>query len=190
MGQCRAERTEGPELQGSQVKLDDRWKAFEEQDNVWPLVRWAAKWLLFLVVTVTLLRIVCWPLVFASKVAQVVTEQIDPHVLLQRYEWFKDAHAALDQKLANIGVYRQREARLERAYGPNRLKWPADERERYDIWESELSGVVASYNELAATYNAQMAKINYRFTNRGMLPQGATETFPREYAPYNQGETR
>jgi hypothetical protein len=41
-----------------------------------------------------------------------------------------------------------------------------------------------SFNQLAADYNAQMAKINYAFCNVGQLPQGATTPLPREYKPY------
>lgn len=169
------------------MKLADRMKALEENENPWPLLRFIGKWLLVLVVLGYGLRIVCFPVQYAGRMAQVAAAQLDPAVLLQKYEWFKDAHAALDQKVASIKVYQGRESRLASAYGTNRGRWPADERERYDIWESELAGVIASYNELAATYNAQMAKINYRFTNRGMLPEGATEPLPREYAPYNTG---
>ena len=52
------------------------------------------------------------------------------------------------------------------------------------IWHSEVAGIKASYNSLAAEYNSQMAKFNWQFCNAGTLPQGATEVLPREHKPY------
>lgn len=164
-----------------------RVEALEAKENPWPLIRWAAKWLLILGAIFFALRIACAPVNYASRVATVVAHEIDPGVLLQKYMWFKDARAALDAKVATIHVYESRRTRLERQYG-SAVKWPRDVREEWSLQESELSGVVASYNTLAADYNAQMAKINWRFTNRGQLPAGATETFPREYAPYRESQ--
>jgi hypothetical protein len=53
--------------------------------------------------------------------------------------------------------------------------------------ESEVAGVKASYNSLAAEYNANMVKVHWAFCNAGDLPAGAAEALPREYKPY---ETR
>ena len=50
-------------------------------------------------------------------------------------------------------------------------------------WQ-EVSGITAGLNALASEYNAQMAKWNWRFTNVGQLPKGATEALPREFKPY------
>lgn len=120
---------------------------------------------------------------------QTAFEQFSASALLKKYEWFKDAHAALDAKVATIKLYEQRLAHATRGYGTDHSKWPRDVREQTAIWESEQTGIVASYNDLAATYNAQMAKFNYRFANRGDLPAGASEPLPREYAPYQTGAT-
>jgi len=59
-----------------------------------------------------------------------------------------------------------------------------DVREQVGLWQSEVAGITASYNALAADYNAQMSKINYRFCNVGDLPRGATDPLPREFKPY------
>lgn len=114
-------------------------------------------------------------------------KEFKPEELLRKYEWFKDAHAQLDAKQANIAVYNKRFNSLKSSYGKdsnNRKEWTRDDRESFDQWQSELSGVVASYNDLAAEYNSQMSKFNWRFCNKGNLPEGATETLPREYVPY------
>lgn len=125
-----------------------------------------------------------------GRAATVAAEELDPRTLLTRYEWFKDASAQLDRKRADIAVYEQRIAALEIEYGDEpRSKWAREDREQFNVWHGELAGVTASYNGLAAEYNANMAKENYRFTNKGNLPQGATEVLPREARPYNYGES-
>jgi hypothetical protein len=120
----------------------------------------------------------------AADAAKVVKQEIYPTALLKKYEWFKDASAALDKKRADIGVYTTRLTALEKAYeGQRRSAWPRDDREQYSIWQSELSGVKASYNSLAADYNAQMSKINWAFANVGQVPPSESP-LPREYKPY------
>lgn len=121
----------------------------------------------------------------ATTTVQVAGEQFGPRALLTKYEWFKDASAALDKKVADVSVYQVRLSSLESAYtGQRRSEWPRDDREQYAIWSSEVAGVKASYNTLASEYNAEMAKFNWRFANRGMLPEGASAPLPREYKPY------
>lgn len=167
------------------MKFNDRLDAIDN-GNLWPIVRWFLKWGFFLGAAGIALRIVCFPVQYASKAAQVVVHEIDPAVLQQKYEWFKNAHAALDAKVATIRTYEARAGQLKILYGPNAAKWPRDVREEWSLQASEVAGVIASYNTLAADYNAQMAKWNWRFTNIGGLPQGATEPLPREYAPYRE----
>lgn len=123
----------------------------------------------------------------ATNAAQVVQKEFYPDALLRKYEWFKDASAALDKKQADIRVYRSRLTALSDAYtGTPRARWPRDDREQSSIWQSELAGVRASYNSLAAEYNAEMAKFNWRFTNIGDLPRGSSTPLPREYKPYEE----
>ena len=166
------------------MKFEDRLDAADE-GRFWPIAKWFIG-LLFVIFVVGIgIRIVCAPVNYAARAAAVVSHELDPAVLLQKYQWFKDAHAALDAKLANIKVYERRRQNLEKTYGAA-SRWPRDVREEWSLEESELSGIVASYNMLAADYNAQMAKINWRFTNVGDLPAGATEPLPRAYAPYQE----
>lgn len=162
------------------------WEDVERQAESGPrgafrLVVWGIVTLFVLGVLVWFLGSVC---AVANNAQQTAMQEFSPSALLAKYEWFKDAHAALDAKRANLQVYESRLTRMEKAYGENRGKWPADERERADIWESEQAGIAASYNLLAAEYDAEMAKFNYRFANVGELPKGAETPLPREYAPY------
>jgi hypothetical protein len=105
--------------------------------------------------------------------------------LLKKYEWFKDASAKLDSKLASIQVAENRVKGLEKQYeGMHRKDWNRTDAEQHSIWTQEVVGLKMSYNALASAYNARMSKENYRFCNQGDLPRGATKTLPREFKPY------
>lgn len=122
----------------------------------------------------------------ADNAAKVIQKEFYPDALLRKYEWFKDASAALDKKQADITVYDARLKFLNDQYvGLKRAEWPRDDREQSSIWQSELAGVKASYNSLAAEYNSEMVKFNYQFANLGELPRGG-QPVPREYRPYQQ----
>lgn len=130
------------------------------------------------------LRLILMPFGFAHRAIDVAQQELDPAVLLKRYAWFKDASAALDKKSADMQVYDRRIANLREDYeGVPRGEWAREDREQLSIWQSESAGIRASYNSLAAEYNAQMAKLNWRFTNAGMVPQGGVP-LPREYRLY------
>lgn len=120
-----------------------------------------------------------------GETAQVAKEQFGPRAMLQKYEWFKDCSAQLDQKVGSIGVYQQRIDSMIADYeGVSRKDWPRTDREQMSQWRAEVAGVKASYNQLSAEYNAQMSKFNWSFANAGSLPEGATTPLPREYKPY------
>lgn len=120
----------------------------------------------------------------AQNGAAVIQKEFYPDALLRKYEWFKDASAALDKKAADITVYDARLKDLSAAYtGVPRKSWARDDREQYSIIYAELSGIKASYNSLAAEYNAEMAKFNWRFANVGDVPQGG-KPVPHDYRPY------
>jgi hypothetical protein len=117
--------------------------------------------------------------------ADTAFKEFKPSALLKKYEYFKDMSAQLDKKMADLGVYKTRLTDLKEQYkGVSRKDWARDDREQYSVWQSEEAGVKASYNGLAAEYNAAMVKFNYSFCNVGELPQGATVPLPREYKPY------
>lgn len=138
-----------------------------------------------LLVVVVIIALITIPigLRVCSRTTSVMVEETDPRVLLDRYMWFKDASSQLDKKLADIKIYTSRVDTLRITYGEPK-EWPSDIRSQYAIWNSEVAGIKASYNTLAAEYNAAMAKINWRFTNRGTLPEGASKPLPREYRVY------
>lgn len=124
----------------------------------------------------------------ASNAAKAVEEQLDARTLIKRYEWFKDASAQLDKKLVDLKVYEKRFQLLKDEYaGKPRSDWAREDREQFNLWSSEVAGIESSYNTLAAEYNAAMAKINYRWTNYGDMPAGASQPLPKEVKPYSLG---
>jgi len=119
--------------------------------------------------------------------AQVAKEEFGPRASLAKYEWFKDAAATLEAKQATIKVLQTRQDQMVADYtGTPRIKWPRTDLEQYNLWGQEVAGVKASYNSLAAEYNAQMAKFNWAFAEKGNLPKGATNPLPREFKSYTE----
>lgn len=133
---------------------------------------------------IVILGIGSYVLNWGGRAVDVVSHEIDPAVLQQKYEWFKDASAQLDKKKADISVYERRFKSIGGATGSCPVTLNRTASEQCFVWVQEVSGIIASYNGLAAEYNSEMAKWNWRFTNIGMLPQGANVVLPREYKPY------
>lgn len=120
-----------------------------------------------------------------SDAKETAFKEFKPSALLKKYEYFKDVSAQLDKKVADIEVFNIKIQDLKAEYkGEVRKNWAREDREQLSIWQSELSGMKASYNELAAEYNSAMSKFNYSFCNVGTLPQGASTPLPREFKPY------
>lgn len=164
--------------------MRQRWDDYERAGDYGPLAL-VMKVLVFVVMVSAAIWGISQFFRAADDAANVAHEQFGAHALLQKYEWFKDASAALDKKQADIAVYQNRLTTLIKDNaGLPRSKWAREDREQSNIWQSELAGVRASYNELAAQYNAEMSKFNWRFANAGQLPEGATKVLPREYKPY------
>ena len=126
-----------------------------------------------------------WALGYIGEAATVAREEFGPRELLRKYEWFKDTAAGLDKLKADIGVYEARmEGQNEDYAGKPVSEWPRDAREQRSLWRQEVAGVISRFNDLAADYNAQMSKLNWRFTNAGDLPEGASDPLPREFRSY------
>lgn len=160
------------------------WNSYERAAEQGPM---ALFWKIFIaVVMISIVTgVVGYALGWFGEAAKVAQDEFGPKAALAKYEWFKDASAELDKKQADIKVYESRITNMEEGYkGTPRVKWPREDREQYNLWQTEVAGVKAGYNSLAAEYNAQMVKFNWRFANKGDLPPGATEPLPREYKPY------
>lgn len=122
---------------------------------------------------------------FAHRTTQVVKHEVDPAELLRKYSWLKEAMTSLDSKKATIEADDSKIKAMEDSYkGVPRNKWAEMDAVQYNQWKTEQDGVKASYNALAAEYNAKMAEVHWAFTNVGQLPHGESQVLPREYRDY------
>lgn len=116
---------------------------------------------------------------------ETIYQETKASTLLERYERFKDMYSNLNSKLATISVLESKIDSLEADYeGVPKSEWQRVDSQTLSQWRSEIDALKASYNNLAAQYNADMSKANYRYTNVGDLPKGATEPLPRQVAPF------
>lgn len=115
-----------------------------------------------------------------GEAAQVAKAEFGPKAALAKYEWFKNAAAELDKKQADIKVYSKK---LSLFTGVDRKDMDRTDKEQLSQWHVELAGVTAAYNGLAAEWNSQKSKFNWKVFE-GDLPIGATDLLSREYAPY------
>lgn len=115
-----------------------------------------------------------------GEAATVARQEFGPKAMLTKYEWFKDASAALDKKQANITVY---SSRLSTFNGMSRKDMDRTDKTQQAQWLAEVAGVKASYNSLAADWNSQISKFHWKpFLSD--LPPGAKILLTKEYAPY------
>jgi hypothetical protein len=162
----------------------NNWNDMDPANSKGP-IGFGMKWIFVVFALACFGGVLSYGIGWIGEAGQVVKEQFSPRVLLQKYEWFKDASAQLDAKVANIDAAQARIKSMNETYaGTPRNQWVRADVEQYNLWQNEVSGLKANFNGLAAEYNAAMAKANYRFTNAGDLPAGATKVLPREFKPY------
>jgi hypothetical protein len=162
----------------------DNWNNMDPANSKGP-IGFGMKWIFIVFALACFGGVLSYSVGWFGEAGQVVREEFGPRALLKKYEWFKDASAQLDAKVANIDAAQARIKSLDDTYaGTARNQWARADLEQYNLWQNEVSGLKANFNNLAAEYNAAMAKFNYRFTNAGDLPQGATQVLPRQFKPY------
>src|SRR3989339_3159 len=164
--------------------MKQSWEDYEKTAEKGPMAI-AAKVILAIFVLSTLVSVLGYTFGWFGEAAKVAQQEFGPATMLKKYEWFKDASAQLEKKQADVMVYESRTKSMNEMYkNLSREKWPREDREQFNVWQSEVAGVKASYNQLAAEYNSQMAKFNWRFANVGDLPKGAKNPLPREFKSY------
>lgn len=164
--------------------MSDNWNKYDASNHNGPF-SFFLRIILLVAALSAVVGVVGYAFGWFGEAARVTQEEFGPRAMLKKYEWFKDAAAQLEAKRANIDNMQARVTGLEAQYkGLPRNQWLRTDAEQYNQWLSEVAGLKANYNDLAAQYNAAMAKFNYRFTNVGDLPAGATQPLPREFKPY------
>lgn len=106
-----------------------------------------------------------------SEAADVAKEEFGARASLTKYEWFKDASAQLEKKLADIDTYQQSLASLQDSYEDTpRKDWDRFDKQNWQQLTQELNGIKSSYNTLAAEYNANSEKFNWSIYKGSDVP--------------------
>tara|TARA_R110000782_G_scaffold184388_1_gene274605 strand:- start:822 stop:1232 length:411 start_codon:yes stop_codon:yes gene_type:complete len=117
----------------------------------------------------------CYVFNWASKAAGVVTEEIDPRTILDRYEWFIEQWNAVQEQDATLNAFKSFRNETKKEYGD---KPPRDVRRDMQLQLSEIRGILANRNRLAREYRSAIQKINY--VPATMLPH-----FPESIPSYS-----
>jgi len=110
-----------------------------------------------------------------GEAASVAREEFGPRAAMQKYEWFKKTAGELSKKQADIAIYEGRVTQMEKDYeGTKRKDWDRVDKQQMTLWQSEVAGVKASFNGLAAEYNARSQMFNWSAfdtSEHGELPR-------------------
>ena len=112
---------------------------------------------------------------WVSEANQTAREEFGAKGSLKKYEWFKDCSNTIDEKLQTIKVYEQNIKLLEESYKEvERRNWDTIDKQQYNQWRAEITGMKASYNKVVKEYNSQSSKFNWSFYNTSQLPKTYT----------------
>tara|TARA_Y100000310_G_C20552304_1_gene748712 strand:+ start:429 stop:863 length:435 start_codon:yes stop_codon:yes gene_type:complete len=125
--------------------------------------------IVIITVTVVFLGLLGFVLNAVGTFGNTAVKELGGDALLRKYEWFKDAHNQLNAKTANIKIYKAKLDAFKQLENPDRT-----DKENFATWAQELAGMQASYNDLAAEYNSNMSKVNWKFCS-------GDNALPREY---------
>jgi len=130
---------------------------------------------------------------YVNKGVEVVTKEIDPAVIQQKYVWFQDQKAAIDNADANI-QNQIVSAKLKKS-DQNRSSWDRTDKEMYSRSIDDIVGIIALRNGLVRDYNGAMSKWNMECANKGSWPAGSKysqedciQNLPNSYPEYSYGD--
>jgi hypothetical protein len=129
---------------------------------------------------------------YIGQTANVVTSEIAPAVIQQKYVWFQNQKAAIDNSDANIRG--QINSALVKKSDQNRSDWDRTDKEQFSRSVDDVMGTIALRNGLVRDYNSAMSQWQMNFANLGSWPKGAQyqpndfRNFPDSYPEYNYGE--
>ncbi len=148
-------------------------------------IGFAWKWIAVLIGVSIVLGIVGFILFWPQQTAEVAKDKFGPQTAFANYEWFKDTAGMLRAQSDNIKNFELQQKQLEEQYKDiPRAKWAREDREQWNENAVTIADTKANYNLLVGQYNANMAKVNFKYTNAGDLPAGSDEVMQREYALY------
>lgn len=150
--------------------MKQSWDDYDKAAEHGPLSM-ALKWVILGGIVCGVIAAIGFGFELIGRTAEVAHQEFGAKASLAKYEWFKDAAAQLQKKQADIRVYEGRLHTLTAAYGDEpHSQWDRTDKEAYGLAVTEIAGIKASYNALAAEYNSQSSKFNWKFA-QGDLPQ-------------------
>ncbi len=112
-----------------------------------------------------------------AEAGEVTQEEFGPRASLEKYEWFKDCAATIEEKQSTIRLYESNVTSMAEMYGDTPIQeWDHLDKMQYNQWKTEISGIKASYNKVVKEYNSQSSKFNWELYN--------TEDLPTEFTIY------
>jgi acetyl-CoA acetyltransferase len=124
--------------------------------------------LAFLVLVV--LPVTFYVMGYIGQTADVVASEIAPSVIQQKYVWFQNQKAAIDNSDANIRG--QINSALVKKSDQNRSDWDRTDKEQFGRSVDDVMGVIALRNGLVRDYNSAMSQWQMSFANLGTWPKG------------------
>lgn len=145
-----------------------------------------------LVLLFVVLPVVGYVMGWIGGAANVVTKEIDPSVIQQKYVWFQAQKGAIDNADSTIKI--QINSAKAKKSSENYSNWDRTDKQSYQRSIDDISGVIAMRNGLVRDYNVAMSQWNMNFANLGSWPKGAQyqpgdfRQFPDSYPEYNYGD--
>ncbi len=114
-----------------------------------------------------------WIAGWTSNGLSAAHKEFDPSAMLRKYEWFKDQYAQMQQISKRTEDAESRIKRFESFNGAP-SKWGWQTHDEYNRLGTVLQGYKDQYNSLAAEYNSQSSKFNWK-KFKGEVPQAIEE---------------
>lgn len=114
------------------------------------------------------LTMIC--LFFVLNLTGVICNEYSPDRMLKKYEWFKDQSTQLQQLQSRIKSTEKRLADFKVTYGADVNKWGWETKDEYNRVQTVLQGYLEQYNYMAAEYNSQSSKFNWK-SFEGKIPE-------------------
>lgn len=140
------------------------------------------------------LSAVLYAINYMGETANVVDQEIRPTVIQEKYEWFQNTKASIDNLESIIGGQIE-SAKTKRNMMPDsKSDWTRTDKETYGRSIDDIMGVIAQRNNVIRDYNSAMSQWQMKFANLGTWPQGSKYSrddfnqFPISYPEYSYGE--
>jgi len=108
---------------------------------------------------------------YTLETTSVVSNEIRPSAIQQKYDWFQTQKGAIEASIANIQNLHKQAVEMKKMYGDTPYKeWDRVDKMQYNNVITNLQGQLANYNALVSQYMVAMNEWNREFANFGSWP--------------------